>query len=109
MLFPVATMASKDDEVICQTFMVKRSQNKKLFTPVNYRERWLVLTRKALIYYDSDGEVSKSPNIRLYIFSNVMNKVIGTVLILFLDYFFKNSYLMLGEYLNNGLNVKKIL
>lgn len=62
-------MASKDDEVICQTFMVKRSQNKKLFTPVNYRERWLVLTRKALVYYDSDGEVSKCTNIY-----NGMNK-----------------------------------
>lgn len=51
-------MAGKDEEVICQAFMVKRSQNKKLFTPVNYRERWLVLTRRALIYYDSDSEVS---------------------------------------------------
>ncbi|KAJ8725070.1 hypothetical protein PYW07_016028 [Mythimna separata] len=53
-------MAGKDDdEVILQTFMVKRSQNKKLFTPVNYKERWLVLTRRALIYYDTDGERRK--------------------------------------------------
>lgn len=52
-------MAGKDDdEVILKTFMVKRSQNKKLFTPVNYKERWLVLTRRALIYYDTDGEVN---------------------------------------------------
>ena len=52
-------MAGKDDdEVILQTFMVKRSQNKKRFTPVNYKERWLVLTRRALIYYDTDGEVN---------------------------------------------------
>ncbi|XP_049864893.1 tyrosine-protein kinase Btk29A isoform X2 [Pectinophora gossypiella] len=55
----VRDMAGKDDEVICQTFMVKRSQNKKLFTPVNYRERWLVLTRRALVYYDSDSERRK--------------------------------------------------
>ncbi|CAK1578458.1 unnamed protein product [Parnassius mnemosyne] len=53
-------MSTKDeDEVICQTFMVKRSQNKKLFTPVNYRKRFLVLTRKALIYYDSDNQRRK--------------------------------------------------
>lgn len=53
-------MAGNDeDEVILQTFMVKRSQNKKLFTPVNFKERWVVLRRRSLIYYDSDGEVSK--------------------------------------------------
>ncbi|KAM3968137.1 tyrosine-protein kinase Btk29A isoform 1-T1 [Aphomia sociella] len=50
-------MAGKDeDEVILQTFMVKRSQNKKLFTPVNYKERLIVLTSRALTYYDGDGE-----------------------------------------------------
>ncbi|CAG9091318.1 unnamed protein product [Plutella xylostella] len=58
------TMAGKDeceDEVICQAFMVKRSQNKKRFTPVNYKERWFILTKKFLIYYDTDGESSASP------------------------------------------------
>ncbi|XP_053599836.1 tyrosine-protein kinase Btk isoform X1 [Plodia interpunctella] len=50
-------MASKDeDEVLLQTFMIKRSQNKKLFTPVNFKERWIVLSRRALVYYDSDSE-----------------------------------------------------
>ncbi|RVE49507.1 hypothetical protein evm_005848, partial [Chilo suppressalis] len=50
-------MAGKDDdEVILQTFMIKRSQNKKLFTPVNFKGRWVVLKRRALAYYDSDGE-----------------------------------------------------
>ncbi|CAG9563056.1 unnamed protein product [Danaus chrysippus] len=50
-------MASpEDDEVIRKAFMVKRSQNKKIFTPVNYKERWFILTRKYLIYYDSDGQ-----------------------------------------------------
>lgn len=48
----------RDEEVICQAFMVKRSQNKKRFTPVNFKERWFILTKKYLIYYDSDGEVS---------------------------------------------------
>ncbi|XP_038213045.1 tyrosine-protein kinase Btk29A isoform X1 [Zerene cesonia] len=51
--------ATEEDEVIRETFMVKRSQNKKIFTPINYKERWFVLTRKALIYYDSDGQKRK--------------------------------------------------
>lgn len=52
-------MAGKDDDdILLQTFMVKRSQNKKLFTPVNFKERWLVLTRRFLVYYELDGEVS---------------------------------------------------
>lgn len=53
-------MAGRDDqdnEVILQTFMVKRSQNKKRFTPINYKERWITLTKAALVYYDTDGEV----------------------------------------------------
>ncbi|XP_049836755.1 tyrosine-protein kinase Btk29A isoform X2 [Schistocerca gregaria] len=51
-------MAGKDgaDEVVKQGLMIKRSQNKKRFTPVNYKQRWFVLTRRFLIYYDSDGE-----------------------------------------------------
>lgn len=53
-------MAGKDepDEVVKDGFMVKRSQNKKRFTPINYKQRWFVLTRQHLTYYDSDGEVS---------------------------------------------------
>ncbi|XP_047989997.1 tyrosine-protein kinase Btk29A isoform X8 [Leguminivora glycinivorella] len=50
---------NEEDEVICETFMVKRSQNKKYFTPVNYKERWLVLTRRALVYYDNANEKRK--------------------------------------------------
>lgn len=38
--------------------MIKRSQNKKRFSPINYKQRWFVLTRRHLIYYDSEGEVS---------------------------------------------------
>lgn len=45
-------------EVVKQGYMVKRSQNKKRFTPINYKQRWFVLTRYYLAYYDSDGEVS---------------------------------------------------
>lgn len=50
---------SKGGDVIRQGFMIKRSQNKKRFTPVNYKQRWFVLTKHYLIYYDGDGEVSK--------------------------------------------------
>ena len=47
----------KSVDVVRQGFMVKRSQNKKRFTPVNYKQRWFVLTRRYLVYYDGDGEV----------------------------------------------------
>lgn len=52
---------SKDEngeEVIKQGLMTKRSQNKKRFTPINYKQRWFILTRKSLTYYDIDGEVN---------------------------------------------------
>jgi tyrosine-protein kinase Tec len=51
-------LESKGGDVIRQGFMIKRSQNKKRFTPVNYKQRWFVLTKHYLIYYDGDGEVS---------------------------------------------------
>lgn len=53
---------SKGGDVVRQGFMIKRSQNKKRFTPVNYKQRWFVLTKHYLIYYDGDGEVSKILN-----------------------------------------------
>nr|XP_050854730.1 tyrosine-protein kinase Btk29A isoform X2 [Vespula vulgaris] len=54
-----AKVESKSTDVVRQGFMVKRSQNKKRFTPVNYKQRWFVLTRRHLVYYDSDGERRK--------------------------------------------------
>lgn len=62
------SMAGKDggDEVVKQGLMVKRSQNKKRFTPVNYKQRWFVLTQSYLIYYDTDGEVCLWANAHLY-------------------------------------------
>lgn len=33
-------------------FMTKRSQNKKRFTPVNYKTRWFELDHHYLYYYD---------------------------------------------------------
>ncbi|KAF7265510.1 hypothetical protein GWI33_021084 [Rhynchophorus ferrugineus] len=45
--------------VIKQGYMVKRSQNKKLYTLVNYKKRWFVLTKKYLIYYEDDNAAKK--------------------------------------------------
>lgn len=56
-------MAGKDDlddcDIIKQGLMVKRSQNKKRFIPINYKQRWFVLTTKNFIYYESESEVSR--------------------------------------------------
>jgi len=56
-------MAGKDDlddcDIIKQGLMVKRSQNKKRFMPINYKQRWFVLTTKNFIYYESETEVSQ--------------------------------------------------
>lgn len=56
-------MAAKDDlddcDIIKQGLMVKRSQNKKRFMPINYKQRWFVLTTKNFIYYESESEVSQ--------------------------------------------------
>lgn len=57
-------MAGEDEkeestgEVIKRGFMIKRSQNKKRFTPVNYKHRWFEISRRYLIYYDTNEEVS---------------------------------------------------
>ncbi len=41
--------------------MTKRSQNKKRFTPVNYKLRWFELTKQFLSYFDIENvEVSVS-------------------------------------------------
>lgn len=61
----------KDGDVIRQGFMIKRSQNKKRFTPVNYKQRWFVLTKRYLVYYDGDGEVS-------CVFLNLKNPIFFT-------------------------------
>lgn len=51
-------MATLNEEVLKQGLMIKRSQNKKRFTTVNYKQRWFVLTRQFLIYYDTENDVS---------------------------------------------------
>ncbi|XP_065201501.1 tyrosine-protein kinase Btk [Planococcus citri] len=46
-------------EIVKQGLMVKRSQNKKRFTPVNYKQRWFVLTNHSLIYYEPNSDCTK--------------------------------------------------
>jgi hypothetical protein len=53
--FAESKMAQNKDEVLKQGLMVKRSQNKKRFTSVNYKNRFFVLTRSYLTYFDSDS------------------------------------------------------
>lgn len=52
-------MAGKNEEVLKEAFMTKRSQNKRSFTPTNWKERWFVLSPENLIYYDGDRQVSE--------------------------------------------------
>lgn len=48
----------QNNEVIKEGCMIKRSQNKKPYTRVNYKNRLFVLTDQFLIYYDVIGNVS---------------------------------------------------
>lgn len=68
-------MAKNDEDVIKQGFMTKRSQNKKIYTPVNYKQRWFVLNRKFLIYYDNDSEDVRKTYLN-YIFFFYNNKIL---------------------------------
>ncbi|CAG9762218.1 unnamed protein product [Ceutorhynchus assimilis] len=45
--------------IIKQGYMVKRSQNKRVYTLVNFKKRWFVLTRRHLIYYDDENEAKR--------------------------------------------------
>ncbi|XP_066950454.1 tyrosine-protein kinase Btk isoform X6 [Macrobrachium rosenbergii] len=46
----------KNEEVLKESFMTKRSQNKRAFTHPNWKERWFVLSPENLIYYDGDKQ-----------------------------------------------------
>lgn len=43
------------DNILEEVF-IKRSQQKKKTSPLNYKERWFVLTQEKLAYYDYDSE-----------------------------------------------------
>ncbi|XP_065356741.1 tyrosine-protein kinase Btk isoform X2 [Calliphora vicina] len=42
-------------DIVKSGFMIKRAQNKKRFTPVNYKQRWFELTKKTLSYFDVEN------------------------------------------------------
>jgi len=53
-------MAERLYDIVKSGSMVKRAQNKKRFTPVNYKHRWFELTKRTLCYYDVENvEVSE--------------------------------------------------
>ncbi|CAD7079823.1 unnamed protein product [Hermetia illucens] len=48
-------MAERLYDIVMSGLMVKRAQNKKRFTPVNYKQRWFELTKKTLSYFDVEN------------------------------------------------------
>lgn len=55
-------MACIKNEILKEGYMIKRSQNKKVYTLVNYKKRWFVLTKRELIYYDIENEAVSTDN-----------------------------------------------
>lgn len=52
-------MSERLFDIVKSGSMTKRSQNKKRFTPVNYKLRWFELTKHFLSYFDVENvEVS---------------------------------------------------
>ncbi|XP_030058175.1 cytoplasmic tyrosine-protein kinase BMX [Microcaecilia unicolor] len=47
---------SMQSEIIIEEVLLKRSQQKKKISPVNYKERLFVFTQRSLSYYDYDKE-----------------------------------------------------
>lgn len=43
-------------EIILEEIFIKRSQQKKKTSPLNYKERWFVLTPEKISYYDFDPD-----------------------------------------------------
>lgn len=41
---------------ILEEIFIKRSQQKKKTSPLNYKERWFILTQEKIAYYDFDAE-----------------------------------------------------
>lgn len=41
---------------ILEDIFIKRSQQKKKTSPLNYKERWFILTQEKLSYYDYDPD-----------------------------------------------------
>lgn len=49
----------EEGDVLKEALMVKRSQNKRRLSPINYKTRWFVLTVDSLLYYDGTSSEKK--------------------------------------------------
>lgn len=47
-------------DLLLEELLIKRSQQKKRTSPLNYKERLFVLTKSQLTYYDGRAEVTFS-------------------------------------------------
>ncbi|XKL64958.1 hypothetical protein PGB90_005044 [Kerria lacca] len=91
-------------EILKQGLMVKRSQNKKRFTPVNYKQRWFVLTNHSLIYYEPNSDCSKERGrITLKYITIIEQAIINSTVDV------NNSSLIFGlnnnNFINNNFNI----
>lgn len=62
---------------VCKSgWMTKRSQNKKRFTPINYKLRWFELTKQFLYYFDVENvEVRSMQCMSLFLVSSVPRNI----------------------------------
>uniref|UniRef100_A0A8D0D611 Tyrosine-protein kinase n=1 Tax=Sander lucioperca TaxID=283035 RepID=A0A8D0D611_SANLU len=49
---------------ILEEIFIKRSQQKKKTSPLNYKERWFVLTQEKIAYYDFDSDKGKRKGLK---------------------------------------------
>ncbi|XP_038137214.1 tyrosine-protein kinase BTK [Cyprinodon tularosa] len=49
---------------ILEEIFIKRSQQKKKTSPLNYKERWFILTQEKIAYYDFDSEKGKRKGLK---------------------------------------------
>uniref|UniRef100_A0AAQ4QYI0 Tyrosine-protein kinase n=1 Tax=Gasterosteus aculeatus aculeatus TaxID=481459 RepID=A0AAQ4QYI0_GASAC len=53
-----------EPHIILEEIFIKRSQQKKKTSPLNYKERWFVLTREKIAYYDFDADKGKRKGLK---------------------------------------------
>ncbi|KAM3612963.1 uncharacterized protein V6R79_017989 [Siganus canaliculatus] len=51
-------------DYILEEIFIKRSQQKKKTSPLNYKERWFILTQEKIAYYDFDQDKGKRKGLR---------------------------------------------
>lgn len=61
-------MAEMNTTTILQEILIKRSQQKKRTSPLNYKERLFVLTKSMLTYYEGRAEVGDRLPLFLFAF-----------------------------------------